>query len=173
MLVRLEHRLERAIFGGCLKESIGIRRAVTEDVSDIANVERASIAALEGFDLKDWPALIAAPGTFSYLAEQSHPFGVVCVGAPHDKAFEDGETGEVLAWHLDPAFWGQGLGRKLLVHGLTVIKRRAFERALIWIPETATKAIQTVSDLQFDVQFNREAEGISHLMFTRSLEDYF
>ncbi len=53
MLVLREHRLEKAIFAGCLKESIGIRRAVTEDVSDIGNVERASIAALEGFDLKD------------------------------------------------------------------------------------------------------------------------
>lgn len=156
-----------------MKESIGIRRAVIGDVSGIASVERAAIARLKGFDLKDWAAMFAAPGTFSYLAEQSHPFGVVCVGAPSDEAYEDGQTGEVLAWYLDPDFCGQGLGRKLLVHGLTVIKRRAFKQALIWIPETASQAIQTVSDLEFDVQFNREANGISHLMFIRNLDDYF
>lgn len=154
-------------------ESIGIRRATTEDASDIASVERSAIAALKGFDLKDWPALFATPGTFAYLAEQSRPFGVVCVGAPIDESYKDSKTGEVIAWYLDPAYWRQGLGRKLLVHGLTVIKRRAFERALVWIPESAVQAIQTVSDLQFEVQFSRNADGVSYLMFTRNLEDYF
>ena len=62
----------------------------------------------------------------------------------------EGDTGEVLTWHLLPAWRGNGYGRRLLVHGLTVIKRLHFEQALIWVPIGCERALEVLSRLGFE-----------------------
>ena len=142
---------------------IGIRRAEATDTDNLSNL--TSELAL------DWPAMFAASGVYSYLAEGDEPFGVVSV-APASQAQVDG-AGEVVAWYLHPEFRGAGLGKKLLVHGLSVLKRRDFDVALIWVPETADEALEVLDGLRFVPDEVKPIGDVNLLLFTRNLDDYF
>ena len=99
--------------------------------------------------ITDWETRLAESGTFTYLCEDSSPFGFVTSADPVEEYFRDGETGEILGLCLHPDYWGSGYGKKLLVHGITVLKRRGFEQAIMWIPDFAEHAIAVSESLQF------------------------
>ena len=151
---------------------VAIRRATALDAEALGQLERSSRGTDGAWsDEINWPALFAETGVFSYLAEDDRPFGVVSVGTPREDLY--GNAGEVIAWYLEPEYWAEGFGRKLLVHGLTVMKRRNFERAFVSIPETSENALETVWQLQFEQHSIKPVGDTNLLMFLRDLDDYF
>lgn len=162
-----------------VNEQVGIRRALATDASMLEQVQVQSQQAMGTgpFRSVDWPMMLALPDCFTYLAETSTAFGVISVGLPTEEFFDDGNTGEVLAWCLLPAFWRQGYGRKLLVHGLSVIKRRHKERALAWVPGSG-RAIFVLEALGFEDAgatrlVNQEDGELREQAYVLDLSDYF
>jgi len=133
-------------------ESVAIRRAIDADVDDLFRVQRAALAAMHGVSppAPDWRTLMGNPEHFVYLAEDETPFGFVCAGQPLDDVFEGKLTGEVIGLYLLPEYWGHGMGRKLLVRGLSVLKRRDFDSAFMWVREDAERALGVAASLHFE-----------------------
>ena len=143
--------------------NVGIRRADAEDAE--------SLSQLTSELLLSWLDMFAVPEIFSYLAEDDEPFGVVSVAPASDYWLDN--AGEVIVWYLHPKFRNVGLGRKLLVHGLSVLKRRDFEIALIWIPETADEASKALYELRFVQEEVKPLGDMNLLLFSRNLCDFF
>lgn len=161
---------------GVIITSVGIRRAVAADAAPLERLERSSRAGISDAawgELVDWPAAFVAAGVYSYLAEADKPFGVVSIGDPKEPSAAGPGTGEVLAWYVDPDYRGQGYGRKLLVHGLSVMKRREYERALVWLPGDATLAIRSLLGLGFEELESRPLGDVTRVAFMLDLADYF
>ena len=133
-------------------ESVSIRRAASGDADQLHGTQILSQQAVDSRwrTANDWHSLFNQSGVYTYLAEAGHVFGAVTNCLPTEEWLDDGKTGEVFAWFLHPDYQGHGLGRKLLVHGLTVIKRRQLESAIIWIPEFAERATEIVDRLNFE-----------------------
>ena len=133
-------------------ESVAIRRALRSDVDALKAVERDALVTAGGLHVvpRDWPDLLTRKGIFTYIAEDETPFGMVTSGPPQESFLDDEKTGEILALFLREGYQGHGLGRKLLVHGVSVIKRRDSARAVIWVPEAADRALRVVEALGFE-----------------------
>jgi ribosomal protein S18 acetylase RimI-like enzyme len=105
---------------------------------------------------------------FTYLAEDSEPFGFVSAG-----------EGEIIALYVKPAYRGLGMGSKLLVRGLSVLKLRGFESALAWIPETGVIALKTFASLNFEAdgseRYSNAPDGSTRFEwgYRLGLTDYF
>ncbi len=132
-------------------QSVALRRASTSDAVELERVELSAQVAVKANwrPITSWEARLTEPGTFTYLCEDTNPFGFVTSADPVEEYFRDGQTGEILGLCLHPDYWGFGYGKKLLVHGITVLKRRGFERAIIWIPDFAEHAIAACGSLKF------------------------
>lgn len=153
---------------------VSIRRAGKDDAAALNSLEQDALEGVIGrTGLTDWSSLFAEPDVFTYLAEDSEPFGVIAVGNPRETIHRDGITGEVIAWYLHPRYRESGFGKKLLVHGLSVIKRRNFERAIIRIPEVAVSAIQSVHSLQFEQTEVEPMGDVNLLTFSLTLDKFF
>ena len=152
----------------CMKDlakrvHVGIRRAELQDVESLSQLTSELCVS--------WWDMFASPEIFSYLAEDNEPFGAVSVSAASDSRLDN--AGEVLVWYLHPKFRQVGLGRKLLVHGLSVLKRRDFEIARIWIPETADDALKVLYGLHFIKEEIKPLGDMNLLLFNRNLYDFF
>ena len=117
-------------------------------------------------------------GIFTYIAEDDAPFGMVTAGPPQEDFLDDDKTGEILALYLKPGYQGRGLGRKLLVHGVSVIKRWDSVRAVIWIPEVATRALHVVTVLGFEElgasrEINREGGTVVETCLALDCANWF
>ena len=153
---------------------VAIRRAGIEDAAALISLEQVAPEGVIGrTGFTDWSSLLAEPGVFTYLAEDTEPFGVIAVGTPREMMHRDGNTGEVIAWYLHPRYRESGFGKKLLVHGLSVIKRRNFERAIIRIPEVAVRTIQSAHSLQFEQTEVEPMGDVNLLTFTLTLDKFF
>ncbi len=152
-------------------ESVAIRRALVADVTNLRGVEQAATSA-SGVDAspRDWDNLLGSKGIFTYVMEDAAPFGMVSAGPPAEPWFADGETSEILAWFLQPTYQGHGLGRKLLVHGISVIKRRHSRRALVWIPAAAARARSVAESVGFEMHGTRRE--VNHAGGTSLEEGY-
>ncbi len=127
---------------------------------------------------RDWSDLLRRKGIFTYIAEDDAPFGMVTAGPPQEDFLDDDKTGEILALYLKPSYQGRGLGRKLLVHGVSVIKRRDSARAVIWIPEVATRALHVVTVLGFEElgasrEINREGGTVVETFLALDCANWF
>lgn len=155
-------------------DSVSIRRALPSDTDALVQLEMDARDNTRGWsEAVDWSSVFEENGAFTYLAEDVAPFGVITVGSPREAQYRDTDTGEVLAWYLHPKYWQQGLGRKLLVHGLSVIKRRHCEQALIWIPELADKADASLRSLNFEPVHQRPLGDTNLIGYQLDLRDYF
>ncbi len=129
--------------------SVAIRRATREDTGDLRRVEAA---ARQGM-IPSWPGetdwVTAMEKAFTYLSEDDMPFGFVTSGSLSEPSLDDGHTGEIQALFVHPDYQGFGVGRKLLVHGLSVLRRRGYESALIWVPVAGGAALRIVEALKF------------------------
>ena len=159
-------------------EQVGIRRAVSSDTDELELVRGCARDQAAGL----WPQSvsmkerIALEGVFTYLAEDEEIFGFVSVGAASD--LFDSSYGEVLEWYLLPRRWRTGLGRKMMVHGLSVLKRRQYDFATIWLPPDAVPAISVIDALGFEyAEMEREdnvEDGIClQKAYVKDLADYF
>ena len=133
-------------------ESVALRRALRSDIESLQAVEADALGIGVGVPTvpRDWPDLLRRKGIFTYVAEDDAPFGMVTAGPPQESFLDDEKTGEILALYLRPGYQGHGLGRKLLVHGVSVIKRRDSARAVIWVPEAAERAMHVVGTVGFE-----------------------
>jgi len=129
--------------------SVAIRRANENDFPEMEKVESSAKSAVVDGWLACASKRYTGEGIFTYLSEDDTPFGFVTSGAPLEDYFNDDKTGEILGLYVYPEYQGFGYGKKLLVHGLTVLKRRGFDSAIIWIPENSERAIVTSSALKF------------------------
>lgn len=156
--------------------SVGIRRATHADYPALVLVQQAVAPTAPQ---RDWAGL-GQGQHFIYLAEDKAPFGFVCAGAPLLEPGIEGEegAGEIIGWYLAPAYQGHGMGKKLLVRGLSVLKRRAFETAVIWLPDDAWRARLVIEQLAFasaDMTRTTNQDGISvtEQGYRLSLDAYF
>ena len=66
---------------------------------------------------------------FTYLIGDTKPFGFVSAGR---SGLGESSLGQIAALYLAQEYRYQGIGRKLLVRGLSVLKLRNFDSAHIW-----------------------------------------
>lgn len=161
-----------------VSESVAIRRALKEDLADLKAVERDAMGEIPDAVARDWSDLLRRKGIFTYIAEDDAPFGMVTAGPPQEDFLDDDKTGEILALYLKPSYQGRGLGRKLLVHGVSVIKRRDSARAVIWIPAVATRALHVVTVLGFEElgasrEINREGGTVVETCLALDCANWF
>lgn len=129
-------------------ESVAIRRGDSSDQSALAAIVQGAGATFE-HRLDALPRLLSARDHFVYLAETESPFGFVGAG-PCDPDLSGPETGEIISIFLLPECQGQGMGKKLLVRGLSVLKRRGFTDAFAWVPAASARAIATFEAIGFE-----------------------
>lgn len=132
--------------------SVGIRRAEPADISSLKQVEASALAAIHDVfqGRQDWESLFEDGTVFTYLAEDEAPFGFVTAGGPREEWFQGGSTGEIISLCVVPDYQRHGVGRHLMVHGMSVLKRRDFESALIWLRQDATRARKLIEELGFE-----------------------
>ena len=139
-----------------MSQVVGIRRALSGDADLLAELQYTAQTSQDSAwdDVSPWAIWLADSRFFAYVAEQSDLLGVVAVGSVRDadlmeEDFLDSNPGEIIAWFMHPDQSHQKLGRKLLVHGLTVLKRCFYESAVIWVPSRADRAQGVVRSLRF------------------------
>jgi hypothetical protein len=160
-------------------ESVAIRRAERED---LAALEAVHLAAISGTSVSaarpvDWQGYLSSSRHFIYLAEDERPFGFVCAGEP-DTALSSEHQGEILAWYMMPTHWHHGMGRKLLVRGLSVLKRRHFDSAFMWMADNADRAREVALSIGFEPleakrTSNLPGGELSETAYHKSLGEFF
>lgn len=158
-------------------ESVAIRRGEPADEGSLARIVRAA-----GDDFRHRQQgialMLASPDHFIYLAETDEPFGFVGAGQG-DGALIGPDAGEIMTLFLLPAYREHGMGKKLLVRGLSVLKRRGFAVAMAWIPAHSLPARATFESLAFERDHSLQREiNSGHRTLTEygyrlDLGDYF
>lgn len=150
-------------------ESVAIRRAVASDRNALANVEQVALQATHEINHgpTDWAYYLDSTDHFIYLAEHERPFGFVCAG-----------MGEVIGLYLRPDCWGCGMGKKLLVRGLSVLKRRGFEHAFLWVRDDASRMQAVVASIGFERidtvrETNLRHHSIREAGYSLALDNWF
>ncbi|MDE0759017.1 MAG: GNAT family N-acetyltransferase [Pseudomonadales bacterium] len=163
-----------------MQEVVGIRRARPEDVGHLTALQHAAQISVEvGWqEVAPWHSWLTDTGVFTYVAEREELLGVVVAGPVGESVLQDGQTGEIIAWFLHPEAWCQKLGRKLLVHGVSVLKRCLFNRAVIWIPDKARRAESIAVSLKFNVTGmerirNLASGSVNEICYQLDLDGYF
>jgi len=109
-------------------QGVGIRRA---DSADYAELIKLTTELLPGSHWQvQWQERLLAIDVFTYLVEDEAIFGFVTAGP---SLLLEADTGEVCGLFLSSAQRGSGMGKKLLVRGLSVLKRRGFDRAVLFV----------------------------------------
>jgi len=155
-------------------KQVGIRRALAADAGALNQIRSKTpgpFAPTRGLERH-----LAEPGVYTYLAEDEAPFGFVTVGPATD--LEHAGLGEVREWFVSATYQQCGYGRKLLVHGLTVLKRRMCDSALIWLPVEATRPLDVLLKHGFKAYPAQRCVNVDQLSsaeqaYIRDLGDYF
>ncbi len=129
-----------------LGKPVGIRRALAADAGALNRIRTETPGLFS--PSRDLERHFSAAGIYTYLTEDEAPFGFVTVGPETDLG--QGALGELREWFVSERYQQQGYGRKLLVHGLTVLKRRMCDSALIWLPETTTGPLDVLRKNGFE-----------------------
>ena len=107
--------------------SVSIRRPDPADFDDISMLMAGGSAQASLVISR-----LSADDVYAYMAEDERVFGFVTCGAP---LIAEKGVGEIIAIFVSPQHRGFGMGKKLLVRGLSVLKRRGFEIATLWVNE--------------------------------------
>ncbi|MBT6247464.1 MAG: hypothetical protein HOI43_18750 [Gammaproteobacteria bacterium] len=139
-----------------MNDGVGIRRAVPSDADLLVELQSMVQTSQDSNwdEVLPWHLWLTDSQFFTYVAEQSVLIGAVAVGPIRDSDLVgddllDGNPGEIIAWFIHPDQDYQKLGRKLLVHGLTVLKRCFFESAVIWVASNSKTAPAVIQSLHF------------------------
>ena len=152
---------------------IAIRRGYPTDFPRLIELAGDEIA---GFDAEHWQQRLPAPEVFTYLAEDAGIFGFVTVGR---SVLLDEAVGEVFGLFLESDHRRSGLGQKLLVRGLSVLKRRGFALAVVFIADTEPEPARLLLEkLGFtrDVgsrEINHQGRSVSQIGYGLDLDEYF
>lgn len=129
---------------------MGVRRAVVDDVPEIARVQVSSWdgvyrgvmpdSIFEFVDLElrvaQWSNyFIRRPARTAVLVSESQGavVAMASVGPNRDEDIDDGEVGELFAIYVDPVHWGAGHGRLLMVEALEELRKMGFSSATLWV----------------------------------------
>lgn len=109
-------------------DGVGIRRADSADYAALIGLNAEPLLGAHWHI--QWQERLLANDVFTYLVEAETIFGFVTAGP---SLLMDADVGEVCGLFLSPLYRGSGMGKKLLVRGLSVLKRRGFGRAVIFV----------------------------------------
>lgn len=163
-------------------ESVSIRRAEQVDIPAIVEIQDQVLNSVQDrrrrFSLTEWQTFFGSPHVFTYLSEADIPFGFVTAGTPREEFFQDGEHGELIALHILPTHRGHGYGKKLLVHGISVLKRINFKRAILWVAGDNEPAVAIIDRLGFVPNgasriTNQDDSSHQEHCYQLDLEEYF
>ncbi len=126
--------------------SVSIRRGLPADLPDLDAVIEGCEAPPPAVALA---AVLSARDRFIYLAETERAFGFVAAGTKAMGDERDGE-GEILGLFVLPRFQGHGIGHKLLVQGISVLKRRHFETVIAWVWADSPAATRVLASVGFE-----------------------
>jgi GNAT superfamily N-acetyltransferase len=90
-----------------------------------------------------WTARLArVPPRWAILVveDDSDVTGFATLGHCEDDDRRVAEAGELFAMYVDPADWGRGYGRKLLLGGEARFRQTAFSNASLWVLEGNLRA---------------------------------
>lgn len=164
---------------------VGIRRALEPDFEALTYLMRdradtqGSHTHLQSHSQSHWQAewqdRIRSPEVFTYLVEDEEVFGFVTAGP--SLLLED-QDGELLGLYLKPDHRGAGMGKKLLVRGLSVLKRRNFTRAVVFVENQDVVMMGVLTSLGFDTgigerEINHSGGTILQVGLGLDLKDYF
>jgi len=131
-----------------------VRRAVSDDAPQIARVHvetwRAAYAHvfpadyLAGLSVDErtrlWADTLAAGTHDVFVAELDGRVRGFASAGPTEDEGEDAPPGELYAIYVDPAAWGIGLGRELLVRAEQALRAAGFDAAALWVLEDNPRA---------------------------------
>jgi GNAT superfamily N-acetyltransferase len=135
---------------------MSVRRAGAEEAMGIAIVHvRSWQAACRGLVPQDYldsldteqrrPVWERIPGEAQWpragtlVAEEGKDVvGSICPARDDDE--EPASTGELAAIYLLPEAWGKGLGRQLMMRGLSALRDAGFGEATLWVLDTNSRA---------------------------------
>jgi ribosomal protein S18 acetylase RimI-like enzyme len=152
---------------------VAIRRAYATDFPRLIELAGDEIF---GFDAQHWQQRLPAPGVFTYLVEDNEIFGFVTIGR---SVLLDSSDGEILGLYLQDSHRRDGMGKKLLVRGLSVLKRRGFARAVVFIADSQSEPARLLlTSLGFSAgigarEINHKGESLSQIGYGLSLDRYF
>lgn len=132
---------------------MAIRRAVESDVSAMARVQTASWAGTytglipdsifelmtveRRVEMYDWYMANRPERNVLLVAEAgSEVVGVAWAGPSRDEDIGADQVAELFAIYVDPAYWGAGHGKALMIHALDVMRTLGFELATLWVLDT-------------------------------------
>lgn len=132
---------------------MGVRRAVADDVPEVARVQTDAWAATyEGLIPESIFALMTVdrrvemwnsyftnrPARALLLVAEHHDaiVGMASVGPCRDEDMGGDEVGEVFAIYVDPPYWGDGHGKALMIKSLEEMRTMGFELATLWVLDT-------------------------------------
>ena len=155
----------------------GIRRAEPEDAALISSRFSALVGSEGAKQVGAWAAWCQREDHYLYLLEKEQLEGLIAVRSAKEKLGSDAVQAEIIAWYVGETSRGHNLGRKLLVHGITVAKRLQCDEAVLWLPLTAHRAHRVAVAAGFSLAFSREtnaAEGVvKECGLCLELTDYF
>ena len=98
--------------------------------------------------------------------------GFVTLGQSRD--VNSSHVGEIFALYVDPDFWGQGVGRRLILNARTYLREMSFTIANLWVLEGNLRAIRFYErDGWSSEGLSREevhwGVAVNEIRFTRSL----
>tara|TARA_R110002072_G_scaffold3830_1_gene27232 strand:+ start:4940 stop:5419 length:480 start_codon:yes stop_codon:yes gene_type:complete len=154
---------------------VGIRRAAEVDLLALIELTEAQGSPEPVYWRKQWQQRLLNPEVFTYLAEDEQLFGFVSAGPAE---LLDKTDGEVIALFLAPKYRGLGMGKKLLVRGLSVLKRRNYNRGVVFIDEDTAALKQIIVALGFergvgDREVNYPGGTLRQQGYALDLNDYF
>ena len=80
---------------------------------------------------------LEAPGEYrTWVAEEGGGIVGFAVTGPSQDADADDRTGELYAVYLEPARFGDGIGKRLSDHAIADLRERGFRTATLWVLET-------------------------------------
>lgn len=127
--------------------SVKVRRALPEDACEVARVYIESwhdtypgvvpTALLTAMTLKGqtarWRAAIRSAGRESVFVAESERHGILGMasfGPSRDAVL--GFDGEIYTLYVDPAFFGRGIGRAMMMSSFLRMRARGFSSCVIW-----------------------------------------
>ena len=127
-----------------------IRQAIVADAAELTRLHiSAWQAAYRGLipdaildDLTEmknpwnWGRRLVAPAPESrywVIERDGRVVGCAGTGIPREADRDAETTAELYGLYLDPASWGQGLGRALMAHALADLRARGFRTLVLWV----------------------------------------
>ncbi len=158
--------------------SVGIRRAEVTDLEALRSAPFGELLPPVVWAEAEWAVWIERDDCYIYILETSRLEGVIAVRVDETGPIAEHDTAELLIWYLRSDMRRRHMGRKLLIHAVTVAKRLQCDRLLLWLRrDTHDRGIQVATRAGFVPMLTRESNlgpsSVSDEGFVLSLEAYF